>query len=74
MSLKIGNAADPQSCYAELSYWGHPVCRVGLYTKLNARAVPWALDSKACDFIDHYWSQRLHHGARVATCRELEVW
>lgn len=73
VSIEIGNAADPKSCYAELSYWQHRICRVDLSTALDACAVRWALDSRACDFIDHCWSTRLRSGAQAAARFDLDI-
>ncbi|RYE45593.1 MAG: hypothetical protein EOP24_19170 [Hyphomicrobiales bacterium] len=72
IDIKLADAADAHSCFAELSYRGNTICRVRLSMVLDARAVPWALDSKACDFIDR-WSARQRHTARQPIVLDLDA-
>ena len=48
---------ETASWYADLIYQGEHICRVSLCARLDPHAARWALDSKACDFIDE-WSTR----------------
>lgn len=72
INLNLGDAADARSCFAELSYWGNTICIVHLSMVLDACAVPRALESKACDFIDR-WSARQRDTARQLVPLDLDA-
>ena len=66
--IETSDCVDTANWRAHLSYQGQSICRVSLHTDLAPPAAVWALDSKACDFIDE-WSNRSRR--REPEVREL---
>lgn len=73
VDIKVVDAADARSSFAELSYRGNTIGRMRLSIVLDARAVPWALNSKACDFIDQWCAQQHTARARQSVVLDLNA-